>query len=102
MYVLCQAPALIAEDQFRLVIIDSLTALFRTDYTGRGELAERQQKLNRFMASLTKLADEFNLAIFVTNQVTADPGASAMFSADTKKPSERAIDLHLPFLIVTR
>jgi hypothetical protein len=40
--------------------VDSLTAVFRTDFSGRGELAERQQRLNRFMASLTKLACKFN------------------------------------------
>ncbi|KIJ66329.1 hypothetical protein HYDPIDRAFT_109330 [Hydnomerulius pinastri MD-312] len=35
-----------AEDKdFRLLIVDSIMALFRVDYSGRGELSERQQKL---------------------------------------------------------
>jgi DNA repair protein RAD51 len=38
--------------------VDSATSLFRTDYTGRGELAERQQKLAQFMRMLQRLADE--------------------------------------------
>lgn len=38
--------ARMAADRFALLIIDSATALFRVDFSGRGELADRQQKLN--------------------------------------------------------
>lgn len=65
--------ALFASEPFRLLIIDSLTALFRVDYSGRGELSERQQKLNTMMSRIKKLADEYNVAVFVTNQVMSDP-----------------------------
>jgi meiotic recombination protein DMC1 len=51
------------------VVIDSIIALFRTDYCGRGELADRQQKLNLMLAKLMRIAEEFNVAIFITNQV---------------------------------
>ncbi|KAL8265298.1 hypothetical protein R6Q59_023428 [Mikania micrantha] len=34
--------AKMSEEPFRLLIIDSVIALFRVDFTGRGELAERQ------------------------------------------------------------
>lgn len=79
-------------------------ALFRVDYSGRGELAERQQKLGQFMSRLQKIAEEYNVAVFITNQMTADPGnlyillfhfstfhsiftgASMTFQADPKKP----------------
>lgn len=63
--------------------MDSVTALFRVDYSGRGELAERQQKLGRMMSKLQKIAEEFNVAVFITNQVCADPGGGAMFVAGT-------------------
>ncbi|KZT61097.1 Rad51-domain-containing protein [Calocera cornea HHB12733] len=33
------------EKMYRLLIVDSILALFRTDYSGRGELSERQQKV---------------------------------------------------------
>ncbi|BFZ56989.1 Meiotic recombination protein dmc1 [Savitreella phatthalungensis] len=60
---------LFAEDgSFRLLIIDSIMALFRVDYSGRGELSERQQKLNIMLSRLTKLSEEFNVAVFMTNQ----------------------------------
>jgi hypothetical protein len=42
--------------------VDSILALFRTDYSGRGELSERQQKLNQMLARLKRLSEEFNLA----------------------------------------
>jgi meiotic recombination protein DMC1 len=42
--------------------------LFRVDYSGRGELAERQQKLGKMLNRLTKVAEEFNVAVVITNQ----------------------------------
>lgn len=78
--------AKMAEEQYALIVIDSITALFRTDFSGRGELAERQQKLGKMMNQLIKLAEEFNVAVYITNQVVADPGGASMFVADPKKP----------------
>jgi DNA repair protein RadA len=57
----------------KLVIVDSLTAHFRAEFIGRGTLAERQQKLNRHMHTLLRLADAHNLCVYVTNQVMAKP-----------------------------
>jgi len=53
-----------------LKVIDSIIALFRTDYCGRGELSERQQKLNQMLSRLAKISEEYNVAVFITNQVT--------------------------------
>ena len=57
------------DQQFRLVVIDSIMCLFRTDYSGRGDLSERQQKLGQMLAKLTRIAEEFNVAVYITNQV---------------------------------
>lgn len=73
MSLLEQAAAMMVESRYVLIVIDSATALFRTDYSGRGELAERQQKLAQFLRRLQRLADEFGVAVVVTNQVTAKP-----------------------------
>ncbi|MCJ1280967.1 Meiotic recombination protein dmc1 [Xylographa opegraphella] len=60
---------------------------FRVDYCGRGELADRQQKLNQFLSKLAHVAEEFNVCVLMTNQVQSDPGANALFaSADGRKP----------------
>ncbi|PIN73504.1 DNA repair and recombination protein RadA [Candidatus Woesearchaeota archaeon CG10_big_fil_rev_8_21_14_0_10_45_16] len=57
----------------RLVVVDSLTSHFRAEFIGRGTLAERQQKLNRHMHILSKLANSHNVCVYVTNQVMAKP-----------------------------
>ncbi len=57
----------------RLLVVDSLTSHFRAEFIGRGTLADRQQKLNKHMHVLSKLADRFNLCVYVTNQVMAKP-----------------------------
>ena len=62
-----------AGEPIKLVIIDSLTAHFRAEYSGRGQLADRQQKLNKYLHNLMKLAEQHNLVIYVTNQVMANP-----------------------------
>lgn len=71
----------LAEGGYRLIIVDSIMALFRVDYSGRGELSERQQKLAQFLAQLTRMAEEFNVAVLLTNQVQSDPGATMVFTA---------------------
>ncbi|KAF3939832.1 hypothetical protein ABW19_dt0204611 [Dactylella cylindrospora] len=106
-----------ASGEYRLLVIDSIMACFRVDYSGRGELSERQQKLGQMLARLTTMAEEFNIAVYMvsvtrtivatvgptpkhfqlqaliehleTNQVQSDPGASALFAgADGRKPGE--------------
>ncbi|MEE9322943.1 MAG: DNA repair and recombination protein RadA [Candidatus Aenigmarchaeota archaeon] len=68
-----KAEEIIKKENVKLVVVDSLTSSFRSDYTGRGTLANRQQKLNRHLHRLQKLADVHNLAIYVTNQVMSRP-----------------------------
>jgi len=63
----------IKEGDVKLLVVDSLTSHFRADYTGRGTLADRQQKLNRHMHTLMKLASTYNICVYVTNQVMAKP-----------------------------
>ncbi|KAJ0168634.1 DNA repair protein rhp51 [Colletotrichum tanaceti] len=83
-----QAGAMMCETRFSLLIVDSATALYRTDFLGRGELSSRQTHLAKFMRTLQRLADEFGIAVVITNQVVAqvDGGPSAMFNPDPKKP----------------
>lgn len=64
---------------FRTLIVDSIISLFRVEFSGRGELSERQQKLGQHMSHLIKLSEEFNIAVFIINQCMSDPGALAMF-----------------------
>lgn len=67
----------------RLMVVDSLTAHFRAEYIGRGTLADRQGKLNRFMHEILKFGSLNNAAIAVTNQVHSKPDA---FFGDPTRP----------------
>ncbi len=68
-----KAENVIKENNVKLLIVDSLTSHFRADYIGRGALSDRQQKLNKHIHLLQRLADKYNLAIYVTNQVMDNP-----------------------------
>ncbi|BDC19256.1 DNA repair and recombination protein RadA [Acidianus sp. HS-5] len=57
----------------KVVIVDSVTSHFRAEYTGRENLAARQQKLNKHLHQLTRLAEIYDLAVIITNQVMARP-----------------------------
>lgn len=84
---LMKAAAMMSESRYALLVVDSATALYRTDYSGRGELANRQVHLGQFLRHLQRLADEFGVAVVITNQVVATvDGGGGMFATDTKKP----------------
>jgi DNA repair protein RadA len=68
-----KADKIIQENNVKLIILDSLTSHFRSEYLGREMLAERQQKLNSHMHRLVRLARAFNACAVVTNQVMSKP-----------------------------
>ena len=74
-----------ADENYSLLIVDSAMALYRSDFSGRGELSVRQQHLARFLRGLQKLADEFGIAVVITNQVMSQVDGSAMFG-NAQKP----------------
>ncbi|KAK1351683.1 hypothetical protein POM88_054142 [Heracleum sosnowskyi] len=74
------------ETRFALVVVDSATALYRTDFSGRGELSARQMHLGKFLRSLQKLADEFGVAVVITNQVVSQVDGSSVFAGPQIKP----------------
>jgi DNA repair protein RadA len=63
----------IEEYKAKLVIVDSIISLHRAEYTGRETLAERQQRLNVMLHKLIRLAEIYNIAIVLTNQVQTPP-----------------------------
>jgi len=75
-------PQKIKSNNVGLVAIDSAVAPFRAEYLGRGKLAERQQLLNRLMHDLIRIAELYDVAIVITNQVQAQP--DIMFGDPTK------------------
>jgi DNA repair protein RadA len=73
MFLLENADEVIKANNVKLIVVDSLTAHFRSEYIGREMLASRQQKLNKHMHKLISLARAFNAIAVVTNQVMSKP-----------------------------
>ncbi len=78
-----KAQEIVEERNVKLLIVDTVTSLFRAEYVGRESLADRQQKLGQHLLTLHRIADQNNVAVLVTNQVQADPDA---FVGDSTRP----------------
>jgi DNA repair protein RadA len=66
----------------KLVIIDSIISLHRAEFSGRGTLADRQQRLNSILHKLVRVAEIYNAAVIITNQVQTTP--DSFFGDPTK------------------
>lgn len=89
--------AIFSNGGYGLLVVDSATGLFRTDYPGRANLAARQQALGRYLRGLKTLADEHGCAVVITNEVVDSPelghqvavGGNTLASACTTRLSLR-------------
>ena len=69
-----EAANLIKENNVKLIVVDSIIGHFRSEYVGRGTLANRQQTINGHLHDLLRLTDIYpELGVVVTNQVQAKP-----------------------------
>jgi DNA repair protein RadA len=78
-----EAGSVIEDNNARLIIVDSAVAHYRAEFIGRATLSERQQRLNRFMHILVRIAETYEVAVVVTNQIQASPDA---YFGDTVRP----------------
>jgi DNA repair protein RadA len=81
----------IEENNVRLIIVDSAVAHYRAEFLGRATLSDRQQRLNRFMHILIRMAETYKVAVVVTNQIQASP--DAVFG-DTVRPTGGNVVAH--------
>lgn len=88
-----QAMEMAAEKNAKLLVVDSVTSHFRAEYTGRGTLAARQQKLNKHLHHLQRGAEINNMAVYITNQVMSRPDA---FFGDPTAPVGGHVLAHVP------
>ena len=84
-------PELVEKSGVKLVIVDSMIGHFRGEYIGRASLSERQQKLGNCLSKLHRLAEAFNVAVVITNQVQATP--DTMYG-DPNKPTGGHVMAH--------
>lgn len=57
-----------------IVIVDSIMAHFRAEYSGRGEVGERQDRIGEMLGKLQDIASGYSVAVFYSNQAYDDPG----------------------------
>ena len=88
-----QSMEMATEHNAKLLVVDSVTSHFRAEYTGRGTLAARQQKLNKHLHHLQRGAEINNLAVYITNQVMSRPDA---FFGDPTAPVGGHVLAHVP------
>jgi len=81
----------IEKHKAKLVIVDSVISLHRAEFPGRGTLAERQQRLNSLIHKLLRIAEVYNIAVVVTNQVQSQPD---IFFGDPTKPAGGHVIAH--------
>jgi DNA repair protein RadA len=86
-----EAKRIIEEENVKVVLVDSLIAHFRAEYPGRENLAARQQKLNKHIMQLARLAAIYDVAVVVTNQVLAAPD---VFFGNPLKPAGGNVMAH--------
>jgi DNA repair protein RadA len=75
----------------KMVVVDSIISLHRSEFAGRGTLAERQQRLNTLIHRLLRVAEIFNVAVIVTNQVQTQPDS---FFGDPTRPAGGNVIAH--------
>lgn len=81
----------IEEKGIKLVVVDSAVAHYRAEFLGRATLSERQQRLNKFMHILVRLAETYEAAVVVTNQIQSSPDA---YFGDTARPTGGNVVAH--------
>jgi DNA repair protein RadA len=79
------------DGKYRLIALDSAVAHYRAEYLGRSTLAERQQRLNLLMHQLLRIAENYNVAVVITNQVMTTPD---MFFGDPTRPAGGHVVAH--------
>ena len=66
---------IIDSNNVKLLVVDSAVAHYRSEFLGRATLSERQQRLNKFMHILVRIAEMYTVAVVATNQIQSSPDA---------------------------
>ena len=98
MSIVDHAGKVIKEKHMKFLILDSLTAHYRSEYIGREMLARRQQMINHHLQRISQLTRMFNLVTLVTTQ-EIDMPAQGFAGAAESKAAGGNVALHRPLAI---
>ncbi|HKX20069.1 MAG TPA: DNA repair and recombination protein RadA [Nitrososphaeraceae archaeon] len=59
----------------KIMIVDSIVSHYRAEFLGRSFLSERQQRINRLLHILLRIAETCKIAVVITNQIQSSPDA---------------------------
>jgi len=93
LFITKQIPKMLKEKNIRLLIIDSVISHFRAEFIGQEALIKRQGKLNTYLHFLQNLASNYDIAVFITNQISTDPSIPY---GDATQPTGGNILAHAP------
>lgn len=90
--ILSEASKIIDSHNIKLMIIDSIISLYRSEFIGLSALSERQQRLNKLIHIIMRIAETFEIAVLLTNQVQSTP--DSMFGGSSFKAAGGNIMAH--------
>lgn len=62
-------------NNIKIMIVDSIVSHYRAEFLGRSFLSERQQRINRLLHILLRIAETCKVAVVITNQIQSSPDA---------------------------
>jgi DNA repair protein RadA len=71
--ILSESRKIIDSYNIKLMVIDSIISLYRSEFVGLSALSERQQRLNKLVHAIMRIAETFEIAVLLTNQVQSSP-----------------------------
>ena len=71
--ILSESSRIIESQDIKLLILDSAISLFRSEFLGLAALSLRQQRLNKFVHSIMRIAQTHQIAVLLANQVQSSP-----------------------------
>ena len=71
--ILSESSKVIDSYNIKLLVIDSIISLYRSEFIGLSALSERQQRLNKLVHNIMRIAETFEIAVLLTNQVQVMP-----------------------------
>jgi DNA repair protein RadA len=70
-----ESPNVIDLHKIKIMIVDSIVSHYRAEFLGRSVLSERQQRINRLLHILLRIAETCKIAVVITNQIQSSPDA---------------------------
>lgn len=90
--IISEAGKIIESENIKLLVVDSIISLYRSEYIGLSNLSLRQQRLNKLMHNIMRIAETYEIAVILTNQVQSSP--DSLFGTSSFKAAGGNIFAH--------